>query len=178
MQRAGTVALYSDSSILKIMKTKNLLLGVIIIVIVGIFLFLGNSGKEPDSAGDSSGLIISTNAIYAAEQAPGQEFSVAVVYLEKPGFVVVHEDNAGKPGQILSASALLPAGENKNTPPIALPRATKDGETLYAMLHLDNGDGQFDAVKDKPAQDKVGGVPVMMIIGVSQGATEPGAINL
>ena len=78
---------------------------------------------------------------------------------------------------ILGVSGLLPSGETKNTPPIALSGATKDGETLYAMLHLDDGDGAFDAAKDKPAQDKVGGEPVMMIITVSQDTTEPGAIN-
>ncbi len=161
------------------MSTKNpLLLGVIIVVIIGTFLFLGNSGKEPDSTSDSSGLIVGQNAIYIAEQAPGENITVSVVHFETPGFVVIHEDTNGVPGKILGASGLLPSGETKNAPPIALSRATKDGETLYAMIHLDNGDGKFDAAKDNPAQDKIGGAPVMMIVEVSQDAAEPEPVSL
>lgn len=161
------------------MKTKTFLfLGIIIIVVAGAFLFLQDGDKEASPAGDSSGLIVSQNAIYVAEQAPGEGITVSVVHLETPGFVAIHEDVSGVPGKILGMSGLLPAGETKNLPPIALSRATKDGETLYTMLHLDDGDGTFDAAKDKPAQDKVGGSPVMMIFTVSAEAEEPTDVSL
>jgi len=100
-----------------------------------------------------------------------------VVYLENPGFVVIHEDSAGTPGKILGASSLVPAGETKNVP-IALSRATKDGEIIYVMLHLDDGDGKFDAAKDKPALDSVSGEPVMMVVMVSKDAAEAGEVSL
>ncbi|MBI2033675.1 MAG: hypothetical protein HYT13_01105 [Candidatus Liptonbacteria bacterium] len=161
------------------MNTKTfLIVGVIIAVIAGVALFFGGGGRQPDTNGDSSGLIIGKNAIYVAEQAPSKTFSVAVARLEKPGFVVIHEDVLGAPGKILGASGLVPAGETKNLAPIALLRATSDGETLYAMLHLDDGDGAFDRALDKPAKDSVGGEPVMMIVTVSADVTEPGAVNL
>ena len=161
------------------MNTKTLLiLGVIVAVALGAaFFFRGGSTKPSTTGGDSTGLIVGNNAIYVAEQVPSETVSVAVVRLQKPGFVAIHEDAAGAPGRILGTSGLLVAGETRNLAPIALSRMTKDGETLYAMLHLDDGDGMFDPAKDKPALDSVGGEPVMMIFTVSVDASEPGAVN-
>lgn len=161
------------------MSTKTLLvIGIIIVAIAGITFFFRGGGNEPGpAAGDSSGLIVSNNAIYVAEQVPGRSVSVSVARLEKPGFVAIHEDVAGAPGKILGISSLLPAGETENLPPITLSRPTTDGETIYAMLHFDNGDDGFDTTKDKPALDSVSGAPVMMVIAISKDATEPGAVN-
>lgn len=150
---------------------------VIAAVFAGVTLFR-NSTKEFHSPGDSSGLIIGKNAIYVSDQAPSQTLSVAVVRLEKPGFAAVHEDASGVPGDIVGISGILPAGETKNVPLISLSRMTQDGETLYVMLHLDDGDGVFDALNDKPFFDPIGADPVMMIIIISAEATEPEAVNL
>ena len=151
---------------------------IIVAVVVGAVLFFGGSREGSDPPNDSTGLVIGTNAIYVAEQAPSRTLAVAVVRLEKPGFVVVHEDVAGITGGILGASGLLTAGETNNPASIPLSRLTQDGETLYAMLHLDDGDGIFDSVKDKPALDSVDALPVMMIVTVSVEATEPSAMSL
>lgn len=154
-----------------------LILGLIIIVALGVVIFFVGNNRESEPTSNSSGLIISNNAIYVAEQIPGDIVSVQVVRLEKPGFVEIHEDNNGKPGKILGSSILLSAGETRNLPPIRLSRTTKDGETIYAMLHSDNGDGKFEAADDKPILDPVGNTPVMMIVAVSKEATEPEATN-
>ncbi len=154
------------------------MLVVIAAVIVGTALFFRGGREESGSPRDSASLVISANAIYVAEQAPSRTIAVAVVHLEKPGFAVVHEDAAGAPGGILGASGALPAGETNNLASIPLSRLTRDGETLYVMLHLDNGDGVFDAVKDQPALDRLGASPVMMIVTVSAEATEPGSVSL
>lgn len=160
------------------MNTKILLIGVVIVVFVagGAFLFRGGT-TEPTPSTDSSGLIIGKNAIYVAEQSPGQSISVAVVRLEEPGFVVIHEDANGAPGKVLGASNLLPTGETKNLGPIGLSRATTDGETMYAMLHIDDGDDAFEATSDKPAKNSISEEPVMTIVTVSADAIEPGAVN-
>lgn len=159
------------------MKKKLFILGgVIVAIMAGAVLFQKNTGW-PDTAPDSAGLVVGKNAIYVAEQLPSQNVSVALALLASPGFVVIHEDRMGTAGQILGQSAALGAGETKNFS-IALSRLTTDGETLYAMLHSDDGDGVFNAAKDKPVPDSVSGEPVMMIIAVSQDASEPGAINL
>lgn len=152
------------------MSIKKIFFLGIIITALGIgFFFL-------DSDNDSSGLIVSNNSIYAAEQVPGRSVSISVVRFEKPGFVVIHDDVAGSPGKILGVSSLFKAGETKNPAPLTLSQTTIDGETIYAMLHLDDGDGIFDVAKDKPILFNT--EPVMMIINVSSDASEPGAVSL
>ncbi len=158
------------------MRTKTLSVLAIVVVVLGVAFFL-QSGEKTNFSGDSSGLIVSDNTIYVAEQAPGSSMLVSVVRLEKPGFVVIHEDASGEPGKILGVSNLLPVGETENPPSIALSDATADGETVYAMLHSDNGDGKFDAANDKPVLDTVSGTPMMMVVMISKDATKPGVIN-
>ncbi len=159
------------------MNTKTLVILVVIVAIAlgAVFFFRGGSTR-PAPTGDSAGYFIGKTAIYVAEQSPSRTVSVAVVRLEKTGFVAIHEDNAGEPGKILGASGVLPAGETKNLTPIMLSRVTADSETLYAMLHFDDGDGAFDVAKDKPALGSLGGEPVTMIFTVSVGAIEPDAM--
>lgn len=160
------------------MNRKALVISVIIaLVIISAMLFF-RGGRTGFNGSDSDGFIISSNAIYIAEQTPSLTIAVTLVRLEKSGFVVIHEDTADTPGRILGASDLLPVGETSNLAPIPLSRLTRNDETLYAMLHLDDGDRIFDEVKDKPALDPVGALPVMMIFTVNMEATEPDAVNL
>ena len=160
------------------MNTKIFLIGgVIVVIIVSTTLFVRADNEGSDTPQDSAGLVIGANVIYVAEQAPLRTLSVALVRLEKPGFVAVHEDVAGAVGGILGASGVLPAGETNNLESIPLSRLTRDGETLYVMLHFDDGDGVFDAVKDKPVLDAISALPMMMIVTVSVDAIEPSAVN-
>ena len=160
------------------MNTKVVLILVIIIAtgIGAMFLFLGNNDGS-GSAEDPAGLIVRENALYVAEQPPSNTVSVAIVRLEKPGFAVVHEDVNEAPGGILGVSNLITSGETKDSLPITLSRSTLDGETIYVMLHFDNGDGVFDATKDKPVVDPIANEPMMMIVVISKDATEPDAVN-
>jgi len=164
------------------MRKKTLLIlgGFIIAIIAGVALFQKDAGQPDDvvdDTGNSAGLIVDKNAIYATEQLPSQTVSVALVRLANPGFVVIHEDSEDMPGQILGQSVVLKAGETKNLSPITLSRSTKDGETLYIMLHFDDGDGLFNPTKDKPVLDSVSGEPLLTIVIVSKDASEPGIIN-
>lgn len=126
---------------------------------------------------DSSGLVIGSNAIYIAEQMPGNSVEVQVARLEKPGFVVIYKDASGVPDEILGVSNFLLEGETKNLE-ITLSRETVEGETIYAMLHFDDGDQVFNAASDLPALDASSSEPVMMIVSVSEDAMEPGEVNL
>ncbi|MEK7559927.1 MAG: hypothetical protein AAB522_01340 [Patescibacteria group bacterium] len=148
-----------------------------IIIAFGIAFLLQRNTNENAQPDDSSGLIVASNAIYAAEQAPGRSVLVSLVRFEKPGFVVIHDDVAGSPGKILGVSGLLKKGETKNLSPITLSKIIINGETIYAMLHFDDSDGVFNAAKDKPVLFNF--EPTMMIITVSSDTTvEPGAISL
>ncbi|MBI2068534.1 MAG: hypothetical protein HYT67_00270 [Candidatus Yanofskybacteria bacterium] len=163
------------------MSTKNikalLIIGIIVAAGVGaVFLFLGNNDGS-GSADDSAGLVVRENAIYVAEQPPSNIVSVAIVRLGKPGFVVIHEDVNEAPGRILGVSDLIAPGETKDSLPITLSRSTLDGETIYAMLHFDDGDGVFDAAKDNPVIDPIANEPMMAIVAISKDATEPDAVN-
>lgn len=153
--------------------------GAIIIIAGAIFLF--NSGKvdEFDRTEDESGLIVSDNAIYISEQTSGDSVSVQIVRLKNPGFVAVYEDFESKPGKILGVSGLIEAGEKENLPPIILSRPTKGGETIYAILYLDDGDGRFDMVNDEQVIDPIGKIPMMMVVTVSKDGQkiEEGIIN-
>ena len=159
------------------MKTKLvLILGIIIATGIGaMFLFLRNT-DEPDSAGNSTNLIIGKNAIYVAEQPPSNSVSIEIVRLEAPGFAVVHENANEAPGGILGISNLIMAGETKNLQ-VPLSRSTINEETIYAMLHFDNGDGVFDAIKDKPVLDPLINSPMMTIVVIGKDTNEPDAIN-
>ena len=153
---------------------------IVAVVASAVLLFRASSTvpKTSDLSNDSLGLIVGSNAIYVAEQAPSRTIAIDVVRLEKSGFVVVHEDASGEPSKILGASGILGAGETRNIAAVPLSRITRDGETLYAMIHVDDGDGVFDPLKDKPALDSTSAEPVMTIFNVSADATEPSAVSL
>ena len=177
---SGGCDLY-QTRVLSIMDMKGLAIFSIIVVaitVVAFFFFSREGGEESDSAHNPVGLVVGESAIYVAEQAPSRALSVAVVRLEEPGFVAVHEDAAGAPGGILGRSEVLPRGETQNVEPIPLSRMTQDGETLYVILHLDDGDGVFDAAKDAPALDPVSGLPVMMIVTIGAESVEPAEVKL
>lgn len=158
------------------MKTKTLIIFIsFVAVVVGITVYLRGNNKKAEPQ-NGSGFFINKNAIYVAEQAPGQIIVVSVVLLEQPSFVVIHEDVSDAPGKILGASNLLPSGETKSAS-VALSRETKNDETVYAMLHLDNGDGKFNAAGDKPVIDPIGNEPVMIVVVVSADAVLPGAVS-
>jgi hypothetical protein len=53
-----------------------------------------------------------------------------------PGWIVIHSDNAGKPGPVVGYAAVR-SGENLNV--VVAVDAKKATPVLYAMLHVDEG---------------------------------------
>ena len=127
----------------------------------GIYIYTAGS-PAPESVMEEdtnmvSGMRAEENAVVVMEQKPGNTVLGSMVYLAAPGYLVIHEDKNGEPGAILGTSALLQAGENTNIP-VTLSRASRDGETLHAMLHTDaDSNGSFDASIDPPVQSRLGG---------------------
>ncbi len=103
----------------------------------------------------TSGVVLSgKNTVDVENQSAGNLVTISLVELNQMGWVVVHEDAGGKPGNVLGA-ALVFAGEHSAVP-VELLRKTEKGKTYYAMLHTDDGDKAFDLKKDKPIADSTG----------------------
>lgn len=151
---------------------KNVLIGAVaaLAIIGGAALFQKAKNE------DSSGLLVGKNAINVTEQAPASEARIPMAVLESEGYVVIHEVSAGAPGKVIGSSALLPKGKSENVP-VSLTAPLFLGQKYTAMLHLDNGDGVFDATLDLPAQDEISGGPIMMEFNVSA-AGGPDAVSI
>lgn len=99
------------------------------------------------------------NAVSVEDQKPGDKVVIQSVTLATMGWVVIHDDDNGKPGHILGAhrfNAGTYTGQN-----VELLKETEEGKVYYAMLHADDGDKQFDYRVDLPIKDETGN-PVMM----------------
>ena len=140
--------------------------GILVVVVAGYWLFF----RAPKQAGlpMSSDLASTTNQIGALGQATieiNNQFDTSTVIVDRaltsqPAWIAIHEDRAGQPGNILGA-AWVPAGENLNVQ-VQLQRAATEGQTYYAIIHTDDGDGgaRFDFKTDLPLTDD-NGAPVM-----------------
>lgn len=147
-------------------KTAWIWIVVIIVILVIGFMVWGDKGL-PGTEGGSSALRVGDNAVSVTDQKPGDEATVSLAVLGAPGYVVVHEKVGEEAGGTLGSSTLLPKGESQGVKvPLAIP--LEIGKTYIAMLHLDNGDGVFDAGSDAPAMWEE--QPIMMEFGVSADA--------
>ena len=116
---------------------------------------LGKSGEfMPGTIGmDTAGPL----ALAADDQSAGVTASISSVRLDDLSWIVIHEDDAGKPGRILGAKR-LDAGTHAGVV-VELLRGTEAGKTYYAMIHADDGDKAFDHKKDLVRVNE-GGIPV------------------
>lgn len=154
-----------------------LIVGIIVIVIGAIVLFVRPTQVEEDQTGSpASGFLVGSNAIYVADQQPGDIVSISMAVLQTSGYVVIHEDKDGVLGAILGSSKVLTQGQSTDVN-ISLSRISQDGEILYAMLHVDDGDGVFDLTQDEPVKNDQGNI-ILMAFNISLTAKEPGAISL
>ena len=135
---------------------------IIILIIIGIMVF-GNKKSEAPIGGDNmsttttgDNMANEVNRIVMSDQYPGNVVYLSSVQLAKGGWVVIHKDNNGTPGDIIG-SQYFEAGLNGGGK-ITLNTSTVEGGTYYAMLHSDDGDMKFDAAKDLPLKDSRGNV--------------------
>ncbi len=71
------------------------------------------------------------------------------VFLDKPGFVVVHKADNGRIGAVIGNSGLITGARTDVAVQID---ASQAGTRVFAMLHYDNGDGVYTiADEDSPA---------------------------
>ena len=122
-------------------------------------------GGTEDGDGLASGLTLTGgNAIAVSDQPPGNAVTIQMVVLATSSWVVIHEDAEGKPGRILGARRFDGTGGKQQSGGVDLLRGTEEGRVYYAMLHLDDGDRQFDHTKDLPIADQQGNVILMRFV--------------
>ena len=163
-------------------KTVTIIIA-LLLVGLGVFFFYQPSTEE-EATPESTLLRVGENAIFVADQMPAETVMISFVDLAEVGWVVIHENNEGKPGIIMGNSDFLSSDETRDFS-INLIRASVDSEQLFAMLHKDNGDGIFNAAEDTPVID-VDDTPVIeeegkvmfMKFFISVDAEEPSAVNL
>ena len=132
---------------------------VIVLIIIGAYSFLQRDSEtsKPTTQAPSQETITADNAVSIESQKPGTEVIVGTVILENPGYVAIHEDADGTPGSVIGNSDLL-AGRNDNVV-VNLKRQSEANETLYAMLHTDDGDSTYEFPGDDvPLKDEAGKV--------------------
>jgi len=158
---------------------KNLILFIIFIIAAAALLVISSlpSGRIAPVSDDVSPLLVGGNAIYVADQRVGLSLNVSFAILGSDGYVVIHEDTGGVFGSIIGASEMLISGEGKDFS-VTLSRYGIDGETLYAMLHSDNGDGEFNPSDDLPIKDNSGSTVFMRFMISSSAEDQPAAISL
>ncbi|MBI4281497.1 hypothetical protein HY625_01610 [Candidatus Uhrbacteria bacterium] len=91
------------------------------------------TSQKADALATPKAPIIQNNSVTAEKQSAGGRVNIANVVLAVPGFVMIHEDTAGKPGGVIGRSEVFQAGVYTVT--VSLTRPSKAGETLYAMVH-------------------------------------------
>jgi hypothetical protein len=151
-----------------------LVIGLIVIIVLWVALASMNKDDRnielndvdtninDDNTGEVTGTVVGQNALNVNEQPAGNRARASFVTLESSGFLVIHELNGnGAPGKVVGVSSLLAAGRNDNVA-VNLSSNLRDGEDYVAMLHLDNGDGQFSETADVVAKD-ANGNPISMI---------------
>ncbi len=123
-------------------KTAWIIIVIIVIAVVGYLIFRSDGIGIPGTA---------LYAVTASSQLAGDDVVIENARLTDAGYVVIHDDSAGTPGAIIGVSDAI-VGEYENLV-VSLNRASVEGETLYAMVHMDNGDGEFNAADDEPATE-------------------------
>lgn len=157
-----------------------IILAIIILGAVGWYAWSLNKNTETTSenkpANSTTGLLVGKNAIYVGEQLPSVNVTVGLATLEKAGFIVIRESANDKPGAIVGKSAHITSGEHKNII-VPLSRISKDGEKMFAVIYLDDGNGVFEAGKDMPAKAENGEL-TMMQFTIQNDASAPEEIKL
>jgi hypothetical protein len=127
---------------------------------------VGVTDERTNSNVSSLAFIVDGNAIAVSNQPAGSAVAVSFVTLAQDGWVVIHEDREGKPGNILGAKR-FPAGEYPEGGAVSLLRGTEKDGIYYAMLHYGDGDREFDFTKDLPITDEDGNVILMKFKAIS-----------
>jgi len=148
-------------------KNKMVLVGLVIVIAVLAFVVLGrgdNTQESTESNGESmTDEAMVDSSVAVSSQAVGSSLTIDSAVFVKPGYIVIHEQVDGAPGPVIGNSVLYTADTYENVS-VDLGRESVSGETLYAMLHDDDGDSEYVFPgADEPTVDSAGDVVLMPV---------------
>ena len=156
-------------------SSKGLIIGIIVVVVVGIFVWRYFSSKTAPSeqVGGEQGEQVARHRRlnFCGQPKAGTICQLGRAALSKKGFVAIHQEEAGSSGRYYRFRQSFEYGRVKNFS-VTLNRKSVVGESVYAMIHWDNVNGTFNPAEDVAATDKAGNV-VMAKFMISESASEP-----
>ena len=119
----------------------------------------------PMTTASTDPAVAPAEVVFEAQTSDGRSIVVASVTLPSPGFIAVHGNAVGAPGQVIGLSDLLPAGTSTEVV-VTLDEPLAATDLLFPMAHIDvNGNGSWDARAccelDLPPTTADGGVAVV-----------------
>jgi len=95
-----------------------------------------------------------TNSLAVSDQtANALSVTVDSATLSQPGFIAIHSDANGAPGNDIAASGLLTTGTHAD---VAITASLVNGQTYWAMLRSDDGNRVFSEANDPTLVDALG----------------------
>lgn len=145
------------------MRNTYLIVGIVVVILVTVTFAIvrnrlpqfGQIGRAAPTPTPTTAVEERKDTISVSAHTPAKTAVIDKVTLGKSGFIIIHESQNGQIGGILGASGLLKEGTHENIV-IELTRKTVDRENLFAMIHTDNGDGNFDPSIDESAKEESG----------------------
>lgn len=121
-------------------------------------------GELPGDPPDVDPTVPTSDTIAVSTQIAGDSVTVDNAFLEKVGFISIHEvDSKGKPGAVIGVSGLLTAGVKQD---LEIKAMLKPGAKYMAVLRVDDGDKKFNVAKDLAVQKN--NIDLMTMFSVSQ----------
>lgn len=137
--------------------------GIVVIIILGVWMFAGNGDEQeavpniseeevieenrdmPEVSAGGRGVLAPTTeargeSVSVSDQPAGETVLVDAISITSPSWVVVREE-----GWILGARRVDESGSEISVP---LLRATEAGGSYEVVIYIDDGDRQFDHLKD------------------------------
>ena len=137
-----------------------------ILLILSIVFIAGCTAPAPKEEAREPSLTVQDQKI------EGDTVTIESLYLDKPGFVVIHADVQGTSGNILGVSNFVAGAKQAASGFVTNLKApvgtdtTKTGTKVHAMLHYDiDGDGLYTSV-DEAAPVKVDGAIIVKTINI------------
>ncbi len=142
------------------MSNKSLvIIGVVVLLGIAVLVFLfTREGEDTNTTNDTTVNTEETagtngngndtavqfpNRVILAETTSGQSATVESVTLDKPGYVVLYQVNSNSEASLIGESELLQAGTHTNIR-LGLSSTIAKDQTVVAVLHADDGDGEFE----------------------------------